>query len=269
MMDKNLLFYAIVYHAILLLFLFAALAVWLKNRRLGSIYWIYGKNIAAIFIFFEIIVFLSKKLDARVLFTIVPLNFILIAVFVTAGMILSNKLHLPSMPILRALTRGKKEWKKIHFLKMIVSVILGSAFVCGFTAVLFLATKPGLSEFVQKTVIQSENVTAGHIAKSTLLFFILIAVYEEIIFRLFIQRFLSWLFRGFSGGWLIAIVLTAALFALGHVGILATLWVKLTQTFVIGLTLGLIMRKYGLEASILVHATLNIFALYASGYLLG
>ena len=268
-MDKNLMFYAIIYHSILFLFLLIALAVWITNRRIARIYWIYGKNIAAVFIFFEIIVFLAKKLDAKILFTIVPLNFIIISVFMTAGMILSKKLNLPSIPLLRSITRGRKDVKNISFIGLIISVILGSAFVCLFTAGLFLVTRPGLSVFMQETVIQGESTTPADIGKSTLLFFILIAVYEEIIFRQFIQRFLSWVLRGIKGGWLLSILLTAALFALGHVGILSTLWVKLTQTFVIGLTLGCIMRKYGLEASIFVHAVLNIFALYASGYLLG
>ncbi len=59
-------------------------------------------------------------------------------------------------------------------------------------------------------------------------------------------------------GYATAIVLTAALWSLGHVGALNPDWVKLAQIFPLGLALGWLYRRQGTESTIMVHALFNV-----------
>jgi len=90
----------------------------------------------------------------------------------------------------------------------------------------------------------------------------LVAVAEELVFRLGIQNLLAawcnWCGRKY---WL-AIVATSALWTLGHVGTLDPDWVKFLQIFPVGVALGWLFRKHGIESCIAVHVLFNVLASY-------
>jgi membrane protease YdiL (CAAX protease family) len=87
----------------------------------------------------------------------------------------------------------------------------------------------------------------------------LVAVKEEITFRLFIQTQLEcWLRRtNWAAGW--AILATSALWTLGHAGALEPNWVKFAQIFPMGIVLGIMRRRWGVTPCIFVHVVLNFF----------
>ena len=87
------------------------------------------------------------------------------------------------------------------------------------------------------------------------------AIGEEIIFRLGIQSFLVKYLKLEGQSYWIAILITSALWTIGHAGTLQPEWVKLAQIFPVGLMLGWLFRKYGAESTILAHGLFNILML--------
>lgn len=182
---------------------------------------------------------------------------------------LARRINQPSLPLSTLWTTGKRRPFTQNFLQYIKPVVFYSLMICAFTFIFFKFANPELSSFLKETMQQEgSSAVSQKVLFSSILFFVLIAFYEEVLFRLFIQTFLSYLFRKFYFGGGLAILMTSALFAVGHYGILETWWIKFTQTFVVGLVLGHLMKKHGMETSFAVHAVLNIFALYSTGLLL-
>lgn len=183
---------------------------------------------------------------------------------------IARQLKVPSLPMLAACTRSRKDLLPYPAATYLKVIIFYSLAVCIFTALLFKFTHPEISDFL-KEAIEEEKTLAVHrsVQWSSILFFLLVAFYEEVIFRLFIQTFFLRVFRKFFWAVPAAIFLSSTLFAVGHFGVLATWWVKFVQTLVLGIVLGHAMKKYGMETSFAIHSILNIFALYASGFLLG
>lgn len=87
-----------------------------------------------------------------------------------------------------------------------------------------------------------------------------VALGEELVFRLGIQNYIARIFGWWDRRYWLAILLSATLWSLGHVGTLEPGWVKLAQVFPAGLALGWLARKHGIEACILAHVVFNIAA---------
>ena len=81
---------------------------------------------------------------------------------------------------------------------------------------------------------------------------------EEIVFRLGIQNYLAKTFDLRGGAYWIAIVLTAGLWSLAHAQTLDPEWVKIVQIFPIGLALGYLFKKFGIESCIVAHGLFNL-----------
>ena len=90
---------------------------------------------------------------------------------------------------------------------------------------------------------------------------------EEIIFRLGVQNFLAKYLGLRNNKYWIAIVITAALWSLGHWGMLEPGWVKMAQVFPMGLALGWLLKKYGIEICIIVHLLFNTIMVLLNPYL--
>lgn len=106
----------------------------------------------------------------------------------------------------------------------------------------------------------------------TLLFFVqallctaLAPFLEEIVYRGYLQGLLSRIFhrRAFM-----SVVIPAILWALPHVDKIEPNWVKWGQIFGVGLVLGVVRRRLGLEACIAAHLALNVlgFILMPAAY---
>lgn len=95
------------------------------------------------------------------------------------------------------------------------------------------------------------------------------ALTEEIAFRMCIQNYLARVLRLPRRAYWLAIVLSAAFWALAHGEVLDPAWVKPVQVFPVGLGLGYLARRWGLESSILAHAGFNLVVICLSPWLLG
>lgn len=257
--------FVLIFQICLTLSLFGGIYFCLKNRHAARIYWHFGKNIASCFALVELILFLQRGVLANTS-VLIPLHFFSIAAAAMSGMFFLRKLHLPSLPVLIAIGQAKPSRSAVPLIaQRIIPILFFSGIVCGFTFLLFKFTNPELSNALKNAA--EGQTQAMKIGYSSIIFFILVALYEEVLFRLYLQSFLSYLFRRTTLGWIYALLLTSVIFAVGHFGILETWWIKFTQTFFIGIVLGIAMRKYGMETSLAIHSILNIFALYSSAYL--
>ena len=154
-------------------------------------------------------------------------------------------------------------WKE-YFIK-----VLGiSAISIFYSIILFLLTEPHMSELPQqKFGSLMENLGSAVTIQGILLFFE-IAIAEEIVFRLGIQNFLVKHLNLQNNNYWIAIVITSVLWTLGHAGVLEPEWVKLAQIFPVGLLLGWLYKKFGVESTILAHGIFNIVLAPAAVYLI-
>lgn len=146
------------------------------------------------------------------------------------------------------------------------------------TVVLFplfgVRTTEALSEVVQP---------AGHPTAAIVIFTIFVlmsaAVWEEVFFRYALQAFVAGavlrlrnaerpatgLGEAFAPSDLftaraVAVVVSALLFAISHGGMIEPAWIKYLQTFVVGIGLGIVQWRAGLEAAIFGHLIFNIAA---------
>ena len=260
--------FVFIFQVCLTLSLFGGIYFCLKNRPAARIYWRFGKNIASCFALVELILFVQRGVLANTSI-LIPFHFLSISLAAMSGMLFLKKLHLPSLPLLITIGQSKPSRSSTKMLSQrLLPILFYSVLVCGFTFILFKLTNPELSDALKNAAEGQTQATRNiKIGYSSVIFFVLVALYEEVLFRLYIQSFFSYIFRRTTLGWVYAILLTSIIFAVGHFGILETWWIKFTQTFVIGIILGVAMRKHGMETSLAVHSILNIFALYSSSYL--
>ncbi len=138
----------------------------------------------------------------------------------------------------------------------ILSTLGVAAAGVGYSAVLFRLVPPrlsqafgGLSGYPEASVALTLQVLVTALAA---------AFSEEIIYRLGIQGFLARYLGCCGAKYWIPIVLTSLLWTLGHAGAIEPTWLKLAQIFPIGLALGWLYRRHGVESCMVAHALFNI-----------
>ena len=155
-------------------------------------------------------------------------------------------------------------------LKKYLLLGLGGGVLCIlYSAILFLITKPQMSDLVQQNFGMPVTNTGNEMTINVILALIEISIAEEIIFRLGIQNFLAKHLNLQNGKYWIAIVITSAIWTLGHTGVMDPQWVKFAQIFPIGLLLGWMNKKLGVESTIIVHVIMNLVLTPLAGYLIG
>lgn len=155
---------------------------------------------------------------------------------------------------------NRKWWFKYDAI-VILSVILAAVY----TIVLFNFTQPQASEMIK--MIQQSSPQEGSESFNTMLLIIVfarLAATEEIFFRLVVQTFLEWKLIGGKYASVVAITFSSLFWSIGHVGVLVPEWVKLAQIFPFGIALGIIYRRYGIEAAILIHVVFNVAMIFLS-----
>lgn len=139
-----------------------------------------------------------------------------------------------------------------------------------YTIALFAVTRPQMSEAI-KRANPLERMKSGTLAQATavaVVALISVAFAEEVVFRLGIQNLIARIARLGGRKYWIAIVLASFFWTAGHAAALNPFWVKLLQIFPIGLALGWLYKRHGLEACIVVHAGMNLaLALLSSWFI--
>jgi len=181
----------------------------------------------------------------------------------TGKMLYTSSLHPEYIEIQSLYHEPSDSLSSKWWLKFDVIVVLSVAAAAIYTVVLFNLTRPEASEMIK--MIQSSNDANTNAELSSVLLMLIftrLAITEEFFFRLALQPFLEWQFRRNQYAPILAIVLSSIFWSLGHVGVLVPEWVKLAQIFPFGVALGLINRRYGIEAAILIHVVFNVTMIF-------
>ncbi len=142
------------------------------------------------------------------------------------------------------------------------SVVFGAVAVAClgvfYSILLFWLAAPRISETARRVFRIDDGASTDGPMVQIILFLLLIAFGEEIVFRLGMQSFLA-RYLNLRRGWhWIAIAITTTIWTLGHGVTLEPAWVKPAQIFPMGLLLGWLCQRYGVESSILAHMLFNV-----------
>lgn len=156
------------------------------------------------------------------------------------------KLVLPSAPILFHFNKMEGKW--ISYLK----ACFGALF-------LMVAVSTILLVISSSTITKSQFPPIVDIVTLSFQAF-LVSVSEEIFSRLFLQSlFMNW-FGKTRCGVALSIVMVSSIWALSHPGIIETDGIKFIQIFLLGIILGVLMLKKGVECCCVAHTVFNIVA---------
>ncbi len=87
-----------------------------------------------------------------------------------------------------------------------------------------------------------------------------VTIVEELTFRLAIQNQLARLFGRTGEKYWLPIVVTSFLWTFLHAGVVDPDWVKFVHVFPMGLVLGWMFKRFGIESCIAVHVLFNLAA---------
>ena len=127
-----------------------------------------------------------------------------------------------------------------------------------YSKLLFLIFSPEISETMKQALDKLNVSHTTSLTPATAIAVSVIAISEELAFRLGIQNLLWRLFRLRDNQYWICILLTAVFWTIGHTGVLEPDWVKLAQVFPAGLALGWMFKKHGIESCIAAHLLFNL-----------
>lgn len=196
--------------------------------------------------------------------------FVRMTLFTCMGMYCCSILTLRDVPSLRVVFKEQRPWPKLHPGNMAAAILITVFSAVVYSTILFLLTKPRISEFLKEYSAQ-QMASLGIGDEPSLLLaivFIEFAFIEEIVFRLGIQNYIARQFKLEGRNYGYAILAAATLWSLAHANILDPEWVKIAQVFPMGIALGFMFRKYGVECCILTHMLFNIVMMFLGSRLI-
>lgn len=248
--------------AVMITLLIAAIVTAIRLRRRACIYWRFGLFLAAILLVTElgVIALLPGGLEGLNVPLVIGADAVAVLrvyVFAIVGIHLCRRLGWPDAPLLRRWLPPRRPLRA----GSARGVVGGLAVGCGaiaYSAVLFILTSPRISATV-KSALGGVDISPGAATWPLETLAVLqFAFAEEVVFRLGIQAMLAYALRRNPGRDWIAILLTTLIWTIGHTHTLEPEWVKLAQVFPVGIALGWLQRRYGLECAVLAHAVLNV-----------
>ncbi len=242
-----------------------------QRRLVAPPYLRYGLAAAALLVAADLAVYLIEA-EVR---QVVPVWFYLVATALlvaravtetVVGLAASERLGLKPLPLLRPRTDpGGRSAPAV-----VVAGIAGGLGIAAWSAGLFLVMAPGPAGGGESAPWQMPRQAADGAALAWFLSALVVtSLGEELTFRLGIQNYFAGLFRRGVAGYWAAIVLSSALWSLGHIGRMDPEWVKFAQIFPAGLLLGWLFRCVGFEACVIAHAVLNLIMPFATPKLIG
>ena len=139
-----------------------------------------------------------------------------------------------------------------------------------YSVVLFWLTEPRISDLATQMLGEAPASAVEQPAVALLTIFVVLsfALAEELIFRLGIQNICAEKLGWTGDRYWLAIFVATILWTIGHIGVLDPDWVKMAQIFPMGLLLGWLYKKYGVEACIIAHMLLNVAMILPAEYLI-
>jgi membrane protease YdiL (CAAX protease family) len=225
----------------------------------------YGVVLGLILISFDIVVvaLIPNYFVGRTFYQLLIIDviaFVKILIFTCMGIYYCSTLGIVDIPLIKRLSGKVDALGTSTGLNCIISIAGVGLGGVVFSVILFKLTAPHLSDFVKELLkLQGAKPRMGN-EPSVLMALILIAFAfgEEILFRLGIQNFLAKQFRLNGNRYWIAVVVTSGIWSLGHANTLNPEWVKMVQIFPLGIALGFLFKRYGLESCIIAHGIFNL-----------
>ncbi len=168
-----------------------------------------------------------------------------------AGALGAAALTLPAVSFMPPLETPVPILDRQRYWLTTIGVSLGAVV---YTLILFALTGPGIGIALRDLVSGGSRT----VTPLMIVMFLEFAFTEELIFRLGIQNYLAAKLSQRRNGYWIAIVLTSIIWTLGHAGTLDPNWVKFVQIFPVGLILGWLYRRNGIESTIIAHSLFNL-----------
>ncbi len=206
-----------------------------------------------------------------------------IIIYVCLGMYICSTMNLPDMPLLRKLFKdtsvrsttvneiiysqsydlGLNDNESMNFKSYVLYTSLVIVASVLFSVILFKITLPNPSEALKSMLGENSNPIGEVTPTLPLISLVLSAVIaEELTFRFVIQNYIAKVFKLDGNKYWIAVVFSAFLWTLAHGNTLDPEWVKFAQIFPIGLAIGALYKKFGLESCIFAHAGFNIIMMF-------
>ncbi len=265
---------SLIYGILMFILLIVLLIHSIRYRREIRGYIKYGIVLGIILIVLDgaIVPFVPSFFEAMPILQFLILDviaFVKIVVFTCMGIYCCSTLGIVDIPLMKRLageTDNLGGSTRPNSILAVIGVIAGGI---AFSVILFKLTSPQLSESLKElTKLQGAKLGISD-EPSVLLALVVItfAFSEEILFRLGIQNYLAKQFKLTDSKYWIAVVLTSGLWSIAHANILNPEWVKIVQIFPLGIALGFLFKKSGLESCILAHGIFNIGMMCLSPYL--
>lgn len=255
------------------------LVVGVTERKQMQRYYPYGLGLIVIFLFFELLIRLLVSFNQLSEFLmgrdnlVSLLTLLMLLLCGLVGMHFSNQLGISSQPwIFRRWQPISLEFEHApanRVWPLIRAGLVGGLIFAFYTLILLKLTKPLYSSgvFSQQELESTFGISQFWFIQ--VLWVLEAAWVEEIVFRLGLQNAVAMLFkmRGESSYWN-AIGIAALVWALAHTTLAIPPWIKYAQIFPIGLALGWMYRKYGLESCMLAHGLFNLLGVIATPWLI-
>jgi membrane protease YdiL (CAAX protease family) len=207
---------------------------------------------------------IREAVRAPVVLCVDVIAFVRLFVYGAVGMYCAASVARPYAPLLRALVKHRPQVATglSRGLLFWAPVFVGASVV--YSWLLFTLVPVRMSEAIRE-MLEASPASAPLALQPSLvgaLVMLEFALAEEVMFRLGIQNYLAHVFKLRGDRYWVAILLTTVLWSVAHVNTLEPGWVKLVQVFPMGLALGLLFRRYGLEVCVLGHAVFNIIMMF-------
>jgi membrane protease YdiL (CAAX protease family) len=251
---------SVFFHSLILITFILGIVFFLKKRKFTKEYLKLALILTSIILSFNVLILLIVTFKGDSTFIVIlgalvlPIAFLTLLIYISTGSFFSRSLGLPTTPLL------KREKKFLKSKKTYLNILFSLFLIIVFSLTLFAFTHPTATADFEKTIRESLGLDVQFGFITFLLWLVLAAFIEEATFRLFIQNMLAYFLKKMRLGYLLAIIIVSVIWAFGHIGMVNPEWVKFTQIFGIGIILGFLMRKQGVESCIIVHAVLNLFS---------
>ena len=266
---------SLVYAILILILAVIFLINSIRYRKEINIYVKYGILFAVILLAFDIavVVLIPNFFEVMPFYQLLIVDaivFVRTVIFTCMGIYYCSTLGIVEIPLIKRLSGKTDGFEPFTGRNYIITIIGVVASAILFSVILFKLTSPGLSDAV-KQLSESQGVKLGISDEPSVLLALIVVAFafsEEIIFRLGIQNYLAKQFRLTGNRYWVAVVLTSGLWSLAHANILNPEWVKIVQIFPLGIALGFLFKKYGLESCILAHGIFNLSMMGLGSYLI-
>lgn len=244
---------------VLLIYLIIIIEMLGKREKIRE-YGRYGIAVAVPILFLDVTylwkllgIFLHEALVIYLIAILSPMMFLKNFSVTTMGVFYSSELGLRGFSLFRTKLR--------KFLTYTLGALLISLAIAWLTVEILQPKPSGLLEDMMEEY-QVEEM--GSLPKSLIIPLIMAAsISEEVSYRLGIQNFLASKLRLVSEReYQVAILLSSSLWAMSHAYNLDPWYSGLVYTFPMGIILGNLFRRFGIESCLIVHSLYNLIVVY-------